>query len=136
MIYIREAHPRDGWWLGGGLTGLLLKLARSKAATDICDPATATERRDVAARCATTLQYGIPTLVDEMDDRVSVAYAARPTRLYLIDPEGRVAYAGGLGPYGFSPAALGRAIEALLARLDEKQLRTVDTTAEPVRRRR
>ncbi len=29
MIYIREAHPKDGWWLGKGLPGMLLKLDRS-----------------------------------------------------------------------------------------------------------
>lgn len=37
MIYIREAHPTDGWWLGGGLPGLGLKLFIPKAATDVTD---------------------------------------------------------------------------------------------------
>jgi hypothetical protein len=45
MIYIREAHPRDGWWLGGGLAGLALKLSRSRAATDVYDPKTIQARR-------------------------------------------------------------------------------------------
>ena len=38
VVYIREAHPVDGWWLGGGLTGLMLKLSRSKAAIGVYDP--------------------------------------------------------------------------------------------------
>ena len=38
-----------------------------------------------------------------------------PTRMYLIGEEGRVVYAGGLGPYGFSPAKLRAAIETHLA---------------------
>ena len=26
MVYIREAHPVDGWWLGRGLFNLALKV--------------------------------------------------------------------------------------------------------------
>ena len=46
-----------------------------------------------------------------MDDAVNKAYAAWPTRLYLINKEGMVIYAGGLGPFGFKPGALKQAIE-------------------------
>ena len=116
MIYIREAHPVDGWWFGTGLFGLLMKMYRSKAATDIYDPKTIEERRAVAGQCAETLNYGIRTYVDDMDDAVSEAYAALPTRLYLIGLDGQVDYAAGLGPFGFKPTALGAAIEAYLLR--------------------
>ena len=115
MLYIREAHPMDGWWLGKGMMGLLLKLSQSKAAIDIYDPKTLEERRAVAGQCETALQYGIRTYVDEMDDAVNKAYAAAPTRLYLIGLDGRVVYAGGLGPFGFKPAELGKAIDGYLA---------------------
>ena len=114
VIYIREAHPVDGWWLGGGVFGLVMKVRRSKAATDVYDPKTMEERRQVAARCESALQYGIPTLVDEIDDPVNRAYAAIPTRLYLVGTDGRVVYAGGLGPFGFKPQELKVAIERLL----------------------
>lgn len=110
-IYIREAHPKDGWWLGGGITGMLLKMRKSKAATDIYDPKSMEERQEIAGRCENTLRYDIPTYVDEMDDAVNQAYAAYPTRLYLIGLDGRVVYAGGLGPFGFKPAELQAAIE-------------------------
>ena len=116
-IYIREAHPVDGWWFGKGITGLAMRAARVRAATDVYDPETIEERREVAGRCETSLAYGIPTLVDEMDDAVNEAYAAWPTRLYLIDLEGRVVYHGGLGPWGFKPAKLGAVIEEYLASL-------------------
>jgi hypothetical protein len=33
-IYIREAHPVDGWWLGKGAFKAIIKLSRSKAALD------------------------------------------------------------------------------------------------------
>jgi hypothetical protein len=119
-IYIREAHPKDGWWLGGGLTGMIVKKGIPKTATEIYDPKTIEERRLVAGQCAESLQYGIHTYVDEMDDRVSKAYAAKPTRLYLVGLGGRVVYAGGLGPYGFSPGALKNAIEGYLASIESE----------------
>ncbi len=119
IVYIREAHPVDGWWLGKGIIGLMLKLGKSKAATDVYDPQTIEERRAVAGRCKQALEYGIQTYVDEMDDAVNEAYAAHPTRLYLVGLDGRVVYAGGPGPFGFKPAELGAAIEACLGRVGE-----------------
>jgi hypothetical protein len=110
----------DGWWLGGGVFGLMLKLYRSGAATDIYDPKTLNERQEVAHRCETTLAYGIPTLVDDMDDTVNKAYAAMPTRLYLVGTDGCVVYAGGLGPFGFKPSELAEAIETYLAQTESK----------------
>jgi len=115
MIYIREAHPVDGWWLGKGLPGLMMKYYAPKAAMDVYDPKTIEERRAVAGQCENALQYGIRTYVDDMDDTVNKTYAALPTRLYLVGMDGRVIYAGGLGPYGFKPAELGTAIEHYLS---------------------
>jgi len=114
VIYMREAHAIDGWWLGGGLFGLLLKMKGTKAIKDVYDPKTMQDRKQVAARCELELKHGIPTLVDEMDDPVNRAYAAMPTRIYLIGIDGRVVYAGGLGPWGFKPQELKTAIEELL----------------------
>jgi hypothetical protein len=101
MIYIREAHPVDGWDIG--------------SSNRIYDPQTLEARRRVAGSCEVALQYGIRTYVDEMDDGVMTAYAALPERLYLVGTDGRVRYAGGLGPWGFKPAELKEAIDALLA---------------------
>ena len=119
VIYIREAHPEDGWSLSklGGLSKFLGKLAgpAKHVQQGIYDPQTIEERRKVAAMCEVALQYGIQTYVDEMDDAVMTAYAAMPDRLYLIGLDGRVVYVGGLGPWGFKPAALGAAIEDYLA---------------------
>ena len=114
IIYMREAHPIDGWWLGKGLLGLLLKIKGTRAIKDVYDPRTMDDRNQVAARCELELGYRIPTLVDEMDDPVNKAYAAMPTRMYLVGTDGRVAYAGGLGPWGFKPKELKNAIEKLL----------------------
>jgi type I thyroxine 5'-deiodinase len=117
VIYIREAHPVDGWWLGKGIENLLIRPEKANAATDVYDPKTIEERQAVAGRCKTTLQYGIRTYVDGMDNAVNEAYAAMPTRLYLVGTDGRVVYAGGLGPFGFKPKELRTAIEEYLMRL-------------------
>ena len=109
-VYIREAHPVDGWWFGKGLMNTLLRLSRSKVSWSIYDPQTIQQRRQAAADCAESLQYGVKTYVDEMDDAVNKAYAAWPTRLYLINENGIMIYAGGLGPFGFKPAGLKSAI--------------------------
>ena len=101
--------------------GKMLKLGIPKTATDINDPKTIEERRAVAGQCEESLQYGIRTYIDEMDDPVSKAYAAKPTRLYLIGLDGGVVYAGGLGPYGFSPGALKTVIETYLAEADQAE---------------
>jgi hypothetical protein len=114
-IYIREAHPKDGWWLGNRLTKKLIhRIFGTRASMEHDDPKTIEERRAVAGDCETALEYGVRTYVDEMDDAVNKAYAAWPTRLYLIGLDGNVVYAGGLGPYDFRPAKLKTAIEKYL----------------------
>ena len=53
-------------------------------------------------------------VVDDMDDHVGHAYSGMPDRLYLIDREGRVAYKGGRGPFGFKPGELEQSLVMLL----------------------
>jgi len=86
---------------------------------DVHDPQTIEERRKVAGRCEDALKYGIHTYVDDVDDSVNQAYAAWPTRLYLIDLEGKVAYKGGLGPFGFKPSKFKQAVENYINNLNE-----------------
>ena len=99
IVYIREAHPTDGWDIGGEVRA--------------GDPRTMEERRRLAGRCEEAMAHGIHTYVDEMDDAVMTAYAAWPERLYLIGQDGCVVYRGGPGPHGFEPAELERAIKEL-----------------------
>ena len=99
VIYIREAHPTDGWYVGNH---------------NIHDPKTIEERRHVAGTCEVAMQHGIRTYVDEMDDAIMKAYAAWPDRLYLIGLDGRVVYASGRGPWGFKPGELKKAMDKLL----------------------
>ena len=57
----------------------------------------------------------MPLLVDTIDNRVERAYSGFPDRLYLIGRDGRIAFQGGPGPFGFKPDELERAIEHELA---------------------
>ena len=59
----------------------------------------------------------MPTVIDGVDNKVAWAYGGWPDRLYLIDADGRIAYQGGEGPFGFKPDELGAAIEHLLSSL-------------------
>jgi hypothetical protein len=100
VVYIREAHALDSRSPSGGGANPILE-----------DPRTLAERRAVANVCIAKLELEeLPALVDDLDDAVSVAYAAWPDRLYLVDRAGRIAFHGGRGPFGFDPDALERAI--------------------------
>ena len=80
-------------------------------------PKTQGQRNEIATTCGTSLGLTMPVLVDEMDDRVNRAYSGFPDRLYLIDTEGKVAYKGGRGPFGYKPRELEQTIVMML--LDE-----------------
>lgn len=56
--------------------------------------------------------------VDGMDNRVSIAYTAWPTHLYLLGMDWGVIYAGGLGPFGFKPTWFNAAIESYIDGMD------------------
>ena len=103
VVYIREAHPEDGW--------VLPENRRSGVA--VHDPTTEDERRAVATACATRLEVRMPMVVDGIDNAVGSAYGGWPDRLYLVTRDGRIAYQGGDGPFGFRPVELERAIGAL-----------------------
>lgn len=75
------------------------------------DPVSLDERAQVASQCVADLNLPMPALVDKLDDKVNQAYGGWPDRLYLIDKSGRIAYAGGRGPFLFEPDAWAQAIE-------------------------
>ena len=100
-VYIREAHPEEGW--------ILPENRRSELA--VHEPRSDEERRGVASTCATSLQLQMPMVVDGVDNPVASAYGGWPDRLYLVVRDGRIAFQGGEGPFGFKPDELERAIE-------------------------
>jgi len=51
-----------------------------------------------------------------MENSTDLEYYALPDRLYLVGRDGRIAYRGAPGPWGFVAAELEKAIEAYLQR--------------------
>ena len=101
--------------------------SNQRAGINVTQPKTATERTRVAVQCCDSLKMALPLLVDDIDDAVGKAYSGFPDRLYLIDREGRVAYKGGRGPYGYKPRELEQTLIMLL--MDEV-MSTETTTGE------
>ena len=104
IVYIREAHPEDGWVLADN--------RREEIA--VVDPTSLDERTAAADACVVRLRTRIPVLLDGVDDAVALAYGGWPDRLYLISRDGRVAFQGGRGPDGFKPDELAHAIDTEL----------------------
>ncbi len=101
VVYIREAHPEDGW----------VVIDNREENIRVFDPTTNAERQRVVESCALRLAVRIPVVIDEIDDGVAAAYGAWPDRLYLVGRDGRIAFQGGMGPFGFLPEELEAAIE-------------------------
>jgi hypothetical protein len=118
VVYVKEAHASDRWWLGRSRTQRLVhEWTGERNRIDVVEPVTLAQRRKVAASCQANLFDGVvPLYVDGMDNRVATAYTARPTRIYFIDREGKVIYNPGIGPFGFSPDHLDPVIAEYLAR--------------------
>jgi Iodothyronine deiodinase len=104
VVYIKEAHPEDGWAL----------TYNRRSGIELLDPRSAEERAEVASSCAVRMRTSIPVLIDELDNEVARQYGGWPDRLYLVARDGRVAFQGAAGPFGFKPENLERAIEAEL----------------------
>ncbi|MEX2026180.1 MAG: deiodinase family protein, partial [Pirellulaceae bacterium] len=90
-VYVREAHPTDGWRM----------TSNDEDGVEYAQPTSYEQRVTLANICHEKLKMSIPLLVDELDDRVGHAYSGMPSRLYVIDTEGKVAYKSGRGQFGF-----------------------------------
>ncbi len=122
MVYVREAHPTDGWQVGSNEREEVL----------FAQPTSLDERVDVAHAMCEQLEIAIPTLVDNMKNTTEKDYSAHPDRLYLVGMDGTIAYKSGRGPWGFKPPELENAIRKTLGLEVEES--TPDEA--PARRRR
>lgn len=104
LVYVREAHPQDGWWMN----------SNRKIGIDPKQPQSDAERREIAQTCQRHLDLDVPFLVDNTDDKVGAQYSGMPNRLYLIDRQGQVAFKNARGPFGFKLRELEQALVLLL----------------------
>jgi type I thyroxine 5'-deiodinase len=102
VIYVREAHPADGWQMPSNVRDDVVHAA----------PRNVDERAQLAQTCMSKLSVEIPALIDDFEDTTDEAYMGWPDRLYLIDRDGRIAYKSNPGPFGFKPEELKAALAA------------------------
>jgi tetratricopeptide (TPR) repeat protein len=107
LIYIREAHAPDQGQTQWQSTindrdGIALGPARNL-----------TEKREHADLCLRKLDLPWPAVVDGMEGAAESAYQAWPSRVYIVDREGRVAYSSRLGELDFRPAEFEAALRAV-----------------------
>lgn len=67
------------------------------------DARNVTERKAAATQTCSMLGLPFTVVVDGMDDAVAERWSGWPERLFVIDVEGRIAYVGEQGPWGFWP---------------------------------
>jgi peroxiredoxin len=66
-------------------------------------PTTLEERLAIARDFVEREQWKLPLLVDDMQNKVDFVYGGWPERMYVIETDGKIAYKGELGPFGFHP---------------------------------
>lgn len=105
MVYIREAHPVDGWRMP----------QNDREGIAPTEPKTEAERQKVASDCVKALKLPMPCLLDGMDNAAQRAWAGWPDRLYVVDHTGKVTYQGEPGPRGFQVKAWEEALAKAVA---------------------
>lgn len=100
MVYVREAHPTDGWKME----------QNTRVGVTAKQPTTYAERVEVCEQFKKLLKPGLTLAVDDITDPAGTAYSGMPARLYVIDPKGKVAYKSGRGPFGFKPGEMEQAL--------------------------
>jgi hypothetical protein len=93
IVYINEAHAAD--------SDRPVEYAVDKG---IKKHTNYTDRCYTADMMMAEENVTIPCLIDNMDNKVNVAYNAHPDRLFLVRKDGTLAVAAGRGPKGFKPA--------------------------------
>lgn len=105
LVYIREAHPHDGWRVPNNLIENII----------YNEPTTDEERTEVANACQIDLDIHMPMLVDRIDNDVDKKYVGLPMRMFLVDAEGKIAFAGEKGPFGWDDEAFEETLKRVIA---------------------
>jgi hypothetical protein len=93
FVYIRESHPTEGYQ----------PRKYAKEITPLPDAEKIEERIHAAKQYAESRAIPFPVLVDRIDDEIARRYSAWPVRLFVVDREGTVLYAGGQAPWFYRP---------------------------------
>jgi len=100
MVYVREAHPLDGWKME----------SNTRVGVAVKQPTTTGERAKVCELFQERLKPGMTVLVDDIADTAGNLYSGMPARFYVIDTKGKVGYQSGRGPFGFKAGEMEQAL--------------------------
>ena len=114
-VYVREAHPTDGWRME----------SNDRVGIAFAQPRGLGERTTLAHQCSARLEINMPLVVDAMDDHVGHAYSGMPDRLYVIDRDGVITYKSGRGPFGFKTGEMEQSL--LMTLLEQSSAKRVLT---------
>jgi Flp pilus assembly protein TadD len=110
LVYIREAHAQDSsdaQWQSSinEREGIALAPVRNLK-----------EKSEHADLCLRKLDLPWPAVIDGMDGTAESAYQAWPSRVYIVDRDGRVAFSSRLGELDFHPTEFEAALREILGR--------------------
>lgn len=102
MVYVQEAHAKDGWVL----TGNMYAIPYHKTIEDRYEAANILRNHGDGLNC--------PLVIDTIENEATLQYAARPEAMYIIE-DGMVQYQG-LGPFAYDPDSVREWIESRLSK--------------------
>jgi tetratricopeptide (TPR) repeat protein len=106
LVYIREAHGAGSWQ----------STVNQREGIDLADAATFEQKREYAASCVRKLKIAYTAAVDPLDNSTEKAYLAWPSRVYLVDKQGRVAFNSLLDELNFNASSLESALHSAIGR--------------------
>jgi tetratricopeptide (TPR) repeat protein len=105
LVYIREAHAAGDWQ----------STRNAREGIAVAPALTMEDKEDHAVMCTRELHLKFPALVDSMDGSVEAAYAAWPSRAFVIGADGRVRYSTRLTQLDFHAEAMEAVLRAAIA---------------------
>jgi tetratricopeptide (TPR) repeat protein len=109
LVYIREAHAQ-------GTEAQWQSTINEREGISLSPALNLSEKREHAELCVRKLNLPWSAIVDDMDDAAETAYQAWPSRIYVIDSDGRVVFNSRLGELEFRPSELEGALHQILTK--------------------
>ena len=106
LVYIREAHANGEWQ----------STVNEREHVQLAPASSMEQKHEYASMCMRKLELKFPAAVDGLDNAAEQAYAAWPSRVYVISADGQVRYSSGLTEEEFDRSALESAIRAVISR--------------------
>ena len=106
LVYIREAHAGAAWQSS----------INQRESIDVPEVKSMAAKQENAALCIRKLKIPYSAAVDDLDGAAEKAYAAWPSRVYLIGANGKIAFQSHLDEQEFRADALQAALEKSVAR--------------------